>query len=147
MEFLSDHSLISLFILSFLAATLLPIGSEWYLVLLIHQGAEFSDVVAVATFGNYLGACTTYLIGFWGSTFITQKVFRITQKDLEKARTLYSKFGSWSLLLSWLPVVGDPLCVLGGIFRVGFFHYSILVFSGKLARYFVIAYLVRLGIN
>lgn len=147
MEILADHSLLGLFILSFLAATLLPIGSEWYLLMLIHRGADLPNVVTVATLGNYLGACTTYLIGLWGSTFITQKIFRITQKDLDKAQTLYSKFGSWSLLLSWLPIVGDPLCVLGGIFRVGFLHYSLLVFSGKLARYFVIAYLVRMGTN
>lgn len=147
MEFLSDHSLLSLFILSFLAATLLPIGSEWYLVLLLHRGFDFSDVVAVATFGNYLGACTTYFVGLWGSTFIMQKIFRITQHDLKKARALYSRFGSWSLLLSWLPIIGDPLCFLGGIFRVGFLHYSILVFSGKFARYFIIAYLVRMAMN
>jgi membrane protein YqaA with SNARE-associated domain len=147
MEFLLDHSLLSLFILSFLAATLLPVGSEWYLILLIHRGADFSDVVTVATFGNYLGACTTYLVGLWGSTFITQRIFRITPQDLEKARAFYSRFGSWSLLLSWLPVIGDPLCVIGGIFRVGFLHYSILVFSGKFARYLIVAYLVRMGIN
>jgi membrane protein YqaA with SNARE-associated domain len=147
MEFLSDHSLLSLFILSFLAATLLPVGSEWYLILLIHRGVDFSDAVAAATVGNYLGACTTYLVGLWGSTFVTKRIFRITQQGLEKARALYSRFGSWSLLLSWLPVVGDPLCVIGGLFRVGFLHYSVLVFSGKFIRYFIVAYLVHMGIN
>lgn len=140
-----DPSLLNLFLLSFLAATLLPVGSEWYLILLIHGGNDFALVIAIATFGNYLGACTSYLVGSWGATWITHKIFRINQQSLEKARSLYNRFGSWSLLLSWVPVIGDPLCVVGGIFRVGFFRYSILVLSGKFARYFIIAYLVLLG--
>ncbi len=145
MEFLSEHSFVNLFLLSFLAATLLPVGSEWYLVFLIHKGADLPVAVSIATCGNYLGACTTYFVGLWGSSLIIHKFLKISHKDLDRARSLYTKFGSWSLLLSWLPVIGDPLCVIGGIFRVGFLHYSLLVFSGKLARYLTIAYLVRLG--
>ncbi len=145
MELLSNPSFITLFFLSFLAATLLPVGSEWYLVFIIHSGADILNAVAVATCGNYLGACTSYLVGLWGAPIITQRIFRIKLKDLDKARSLYAKFGSWSLLLSWLPIIGDPLCVLGGIFRVGFCRYSLLVLSGKFARYFVIAYMVHLG--
>jgi membrane protein YqaA with SNARE-associated domain len=146
-EYLLHNGLPSLFVLSFLAATLLPLGSEWLLVLLIINGHSIESVVTVATIGNYLGACTTYMIGVWGSQFLITKILRMNESDLARARSLYRKFGSWSLLFSWLPVVGDPLCLLGGLFKIRFFHYSALVFSGKLARYSAVAFITFIGIH
>lgn len=138
-------SLPLLFTLSFLAATVLPIGSEWLLVLMLLNGQHPVSPVLVATFGNYLGGCTTFLIGIWGSDMAIKKILRLQTSDLNRAKRLYGKYGSWSLLLSWLPVVGDPLCLLAGIFKTGFFRFSILVFSGKFARYATLAYLVTSG--
>ncbi len=131
-----------LFALSFLAATVLPIGSEWLLVLMLMNGQYPVSPVLIATFGNYLGGCTTFLIGIWGSDMVIKKILRLQKSDLERAKQLYGKYGSWSLLLSWLPVIGDPLCLLAGIFKTGFLRFSILVFSGKFARYATLAYLV-----
>jgi membrane protein YqaA with SNARE-associated domain len=145
MELISTHPYLTLFLLSFFAATLLPLGSEWYLVLLILGGSDFSETLAVATIGNSLGACTSYLVGMWGSTFITHRLFRIRQQDLGRAEAFYRRFGCWSLLFSWVPVIGDPLCVIGGVFRVPFFYFFILILSGKFARYFTIAAVARIG--
>jgi membrane protein YqaA with SNARE-associated domain len=137
----TSPGLTTLFFLSFLAATILPIGSEWLLIILIIQGLSPANVVIIASLGNFLGACTTYLIGIWGSDLVIRKILRIDDRQLEKSKRLYQKYGIWSLLLSWLPVVGDPLCLLAGVFRVGFGCFSLLVFIGKFSRYATLAFL------
>ncbi len=140
-----SHGLPALFCLSFLAATILPIGSEWLLVLLVIQGRSPVYVVMTASIGNFLGACTTYCLGLWGSDFLVRSVLRTTEKQMKRAQRLYKKFGTWSLLLSWLPVIGDPLCLLAGLFKVGFQRFSFLVFIGKFARYATLAILTLKG--
>jgi membrane protein YqaA with SNARE-associated domain len=134
-----------LFLLSFLAATLLPIGSEWLLVVMIIQGFSLPQTVVVATCGNTLGACSTYAIGIWGSNFLIRRVLRLEDGTIERASNLYRRWGSWSLLLSWLPVIGDPLCLVAGIFRVGSGRFGMLVFVGKFCRYATVALLAQAG--
>jgi len=134
-----------LFVLSFLAATLLPVGSEWLLIVMVLQGFNLQDVVVSATLGNFLGACTTYLIGIWGSTFFIQHILRIDDGQLVRTKKFYQKYGSWSLLLSWLPVIGDPLCLVAGVFRIRFIRFSGLVFVGKFFRYAILALLAQHG--
>ena len=146
-DYLINNGLPALFLLSFLASTLLPLGSEWLLVVLIIHGHSVESAVAVATLGNYLGACTTYLIGRGGAQYLITKLLRISGKDMARAHILYEKYGSWSLLLSWLPIVGDPLCLLGGIFKIHFFRYSMLVFSGKLTRYIAVAFFTSMNMH
>jgi len=136
-----EPSLAILFTLSFLAATIIPIGSEWLLVVMILTGFSPAQAVITATAGNYLGGCTTWFIGLYGSDFIISRVLRVSDTELTRAKEIYRKYGSWSLLLSWLPVIGDPLCLLAGIFRIGFIRFSLLVFSGKLFRYTTLAVL------
>jgi membrane protein YqaA with SNARE-associated domain len=139
-EFLLGHGYLALFIVSFLASTLVPVGSEWLLVALLIKGFEPLPAVAAATAGNTLGACTTYWIGLWGSPLVFGRLLRITPAQREKAERLYSRYGSWSLFLSWLPVVGDPLCLVGGILRIRFARFFVLVLSGKLARYALVCF-------
>lgn len=138
-NYLVAHGLPALFLLSFLASTVIPLGSEWLVVALILQSFQPEYVVAVAAMGNYLGACTTYFVGLWGAVFLIKKVMRIDEASLAKAQEFYRRYGSWSLLFSWLPVIGDPLCLVGGALRINFILFSLLVFAGKLARYAVIA--------
>ncbi len=130
-----------LFLLSFLAATIIPLGSEWLLVVMLLNGFSPTESVLTAAVGNYLGGCTTYLIGIWGSGFVIQKLLKTGDAELKRAKRLYGKFGSWSLLLSWLPIIGDPLCLMAGIFRIGFTRFSLLVFTGKFFRYTTLAIL------
>ncbi|MFH0783810.1 MAG: YqaA family protein [Pseudomonadota bacterium] len=132
----------ALFVLSFLAATILPIGSEWLLAILIFKGLSPTHVVIVASIGNFLGACTTYVIGLWGSNFFIRTLLRIDDQQLTRARKIYGKYGAWSLFFSWLPIIGDPLCLLAGLFRVGFGCFSTLVFIGKFSRYAILALLI-----
>lgn len=137
--FLLDHGLSALFIVSFLAATVIPLGSEWLLIALLLQGQAPTPVVGVATLGNFLGACTTYGLGYWGSTFVAQKILRISEQEASRTMAIYSRYGSWSLLFSWLPIIGDPLCLVAGSLRFRPLHFAMLVFSGKLARYWLLA--------
>lgn len=142
-DFLAAQGYAALFLLSFLASTLVPLGSEWLLVTMILKDYDPASSVAVATMGNYLGACTTYWIGIFGGTFLMRNILRIDARQQEKAEKLYARYGAFSLLLSWLPLVGDPLCLVGGLLKVNFARFSILVFTGKLARYAMVAWLVR----
>lgn len=140
-------SLPLLFIVSFLAATVLPLGSEWLLVLMVSQGFSLHETIVVASIGNFLGSCTTYLIGQYGSEYIIHKLLRIDCAQQIKAGKIYEKYGSWSLFLSWLPVVGDPLCLIAGVFKVGWLRFSLLVFLGKFSRYATVAYFAHKALS
>lgn len=135
----------ALFAVSFLAATILPLGSEWLLVAMVLQHFNPVSAVTVATVGNYLGALTTYLLGLVGSGFLVRKLLRINEDQQARAECFYRRYGSWSLLLSWLPVIGDPLCLVGGVLKVPLARFSLLVLAGKAARYAAVAYLTIQG--
>jgi len=124
-----DASLWALFAASFLAATLLPGGSEaaLYGVLKLHPG-QYALALAVATLGNTLGGMSSYLIG----RVIPQK------KELPGLAAI-QKYGSPALLLSWVPIIGDPLCVAAGWLRLNPWLSTLFMGLGKLARYLVIA--------
>lgn len=131
----------SLFILSFLASTLLPVGSEFLLATMIASGYEASLVVVIATVGNSLGAFTTYVIGIAGSSFLIRRVLRLSEKSSLQAESIFRRYGSWTLLFSWVPVVGDPLCLIAGTFRMPFLRFASLVVLGKGARYAAAAWI------
>jgi len=136
-----------LFLASFLASTVLPLGSEGIVILLIARNFNIFSVVLVATVGNYLGACTSYYIGLAGRTQLIGKYLRINAAQMEHAQVWFEKYGSWSLLFTWVPVLGDALPVAAGMMKLKFGLFSILVFAGKLIRYGGLAYLVYVSID
>jgi membrane protein YqaA with SNARE-associated domain len=138
---LNHPGYVSLFFLSFLASTLLPLGSEWLLVMMLAGGYDPVSTVAVATAGNYLGGALTYLIGIWGGEWLIEKLLRVSPQQQDRAREYYRRYGAFSLLFSWLPVIGDPLCLVGGMLRINFWLFTLLVASGKLVRYVVTAWI------
>lgn len=144
-EWLHQPGYPALFILSFLASTLLPVGSEWLLALMLVKGYPVATTVATATTGNCLGAITTWMIGMYGGEWLIGRVLRISPPELEKARGYYQKYGIFSLFFSWLPIIGDPLCLIAGIMRINFWPFLLLVSSGKLIRYLVTAWLTLWG--
>jgi len=146
-ESLAVYGYPALFLVSFLASTLLPLGSEWLLVALLLQRNDPVIAAGIATAGNYLGACTSYAIGIYGGKLLAEKVLRIDASARERAERYFRRYGSWSLLLSWLPVVGDPLCLVGGLLRIPFTRFSLLVIAGKGARYGVVAWLTLRGMQ
>lgn len=149
MEFLgSEQSLFTLFLLSFLASTIIPLGSEWLLGALVLDGNHASTaLILIATTGNYLGGCTTYLLGRWGSDLLIFRLLRMKPADAQRASAAYRRWGVWSLLFTWLPLVGDPLCLAAGIFGTKFTLFSILVFTGKLLRYCVVVWALNVAVT
>ena len=139
-DWLENPGYLPLFVVSFLASTLLPLGSEWLLVLMLTNGYQAFPVVAVATVGNTIGACTTWMVGRYGGGWMLSRLFRISDSQRERAESWYKRYGSASLLLSWLPVVGDPLCLVGGVLGIRFPLFILLALTGKLLRYAAIAW-------
>jgi membrane protein YqaA with SNARE-associated domain len=146
-ETLTVYGLPALFVLSFLASTMLPLGSEWLLVAMVLQKHDPLLTVLVATAGNYLGACTSYAIGIYGGDFLVKKLLRINDAERSRAERFFARYGSWTLFFSWLPIVGDPLCLAGGVLKIPFSRFSILVASGKALRYSVVAWLTLKGVQ
>jgi len=144
-EWLMEYGYFSMFLLAFLASTALPLASEWLLVALVLKGLNPVLLLFCAVSGNFLGACTTYAIGYYGSDFAIKKVLKISDEGRAKAERIYNKYGSISLLFSWIPVVGDPLCLVGGLLKMNFAKYAVLVFIGKLARYAATVWLTLKG--
>lgn len=119
----------ALFVSSFLAATLLPGGSEvaLFAALKLHPG-EFWPALMVATLGNTLGGLSSYLIGRL-----------IPPSKPLKGLALLQRWGSPALLLSWVPLLGDPLCVAAGWLRINAWWCAGFILVGKFARYWIVA--------
>ncbi|QQE13850.1 DedA family protein [Planctomycetota bacterium] len=142
MEYFSELGYIGLFISAFLAATILPLSSEAVLIALLLAGLPPMPLLVVATVGNVLGSTTNYAIGYWGGNTLTRKLLRVSDHEYDKACTHYNKYGVFSLLFSWLPVVGDPLTIVAGIAQTSIWLFILLVTLGKLGRYLVLTYAV-----
>ncbi len=128
--------LISLFFVSFLAATIFPFQSEALLATLHLSGdIKAGLLVIVATTGNVLGSCVNWLLGRYIEHFKHKRWFPANQKQLDRATRTYQKYGVWTLLLAWLPIIGDPLTIIAGLLRTNIVLFIILVTIGKAARY------------
>ena len=134
---------LSLFSISFLAATVLPFSSELTLAGLIST-SNYDNLLllVVASFGNVLGSVFNWSLGFYSRNLSTKKWFPFKETQIERSSKWFSKFGKWSLLFAWLPIVGDPLTFVAGLLRVRFLDFIILVAIGKVSRYLIIFYLI-----
>jgi membrane protein YqaA with SNARE-associated domain len=131
---------LGLFISAFLSATLLPGSSEAALVALLALGkSDPMLLVAVATAGNVLGSIVNWALGRFFAHFADRPWFPVSPAAFDRATGWYARFGVWSLLFAWLPLIGDPLTVAAGVLRVGFWRFVALVTLGKAARYAFIA--------
>ncbi len=127
-----------LFVISFLSATILPLFSEAFVLWMPAQGYSIWGVLVVATAGNVLGSVTNYWIGKGTSGVIFSKWIRVEPEKLARAKILYSRWGAPVLLLAWVPVIGDPLTIVAGLFQLQFFVFLAYVLTGKLFRYAVL---------
>ncbi len=125
-----------LFLTAFLAATLIPLSSEAVLAALsAAAGFDIALLFAVATLGNTLGAAVNWALGRFCLHWRDRGWFPFTAEQLEHAGARFRRYGIWSLLFAWLPVVGDPLTFAAGVLRVRFVPFVLLVGIGKGARY------------
>mgnify|MGYP002178746076 CR=1 FL=1 len=136
-------SYISLFLISFLAATILPLSSELTLASLLNTDNYKSLIlIGAASLRNILGSIFNWLLGVYLLKCINKKWFPFKDKQIEKSSKWFNKFGRWSLLFAWVPIIGDPLTLAAGLFRVKFIEFLILVTIGKVSRYLAIFYLL-----
>ena len=134
---------LSLFIISFLAATILPFSSELTLAgLMATSSYDNLLLLAVASFGNILGSVVNWILGFYSRNLSTKRWFPFKDKQIEKSSKWFNRFGRWSLLFAWVPIIGDPLTLVAGLLRVKFVEFLILVTIGKVSRYLIIFYLL-----
>ena len=134
---------LSLFFISFLAATILPFSSEFTLAGLISTSNYDNLLLLVfASFGNVLGSVFNWGLGFYARNLTIKKWFPFKETQIERSSKWFSKFGKWSLLFAWVPIVGDPLTFVAGLLRVRFLDFIILVAIGKVSRYLIIFYLM-----
>lgn len=127
-----------LFVSAFISSTIAPGGSEVVLAYLLSQGHySVTQLLIIATIGNTLGAMTTWGLGALAATKFP--VPNLLSKNKQKALGLVKKNGLWTLLFSWLPVIGDALCFAGGWLRLAFWPACLLIMLGKLGRYAAIA--------
>lgn len=129
-----------LFFAALAAATVLPMQSEAALVaLLLTDRYPVWLLVTVAGFGNVLGSIINWLIGRGMEGYRDRRWFPVSPTSLERAQARYRRYGKWSLLLSWAPVIGDPLTVVAGLAREPFPVFLALVTLAKVGRYIVLA--------
>lgn len=129
-----------LFAAAFLAATIFPAQSEAVLAGLILTGDyPVAMLLAVASLGNVLGAVVNWFLGRGIERFKDRRWFPAKPNTLARAQTWYQRYGKWSLLLSWVPIIGDPLTVVAGVMREPFPVFLALVTIAKVGRYLVLA--------
>ena len=134
---------LGLFASAFVAATLLPFSSEAVAAGMVALAYPPGLVLATATAGNTLGAMVNWVIGRFLEHQRERRWFPVSSSQLDSAQRWFSRYGQWSLLFAWLPVVGDALTVVAGVLRVPLWTFTVLVALGKGARYAVIVYAVR----
>ena len=139
-------SYLLLFLSAFGAATLLPLQSEAVLMTLLIQGLSNPFyLILVATIGNVLGSCVNWWLGLKIEHFKDKKWFPVSEKNMLKAEKIYQKYGFWSLLLSWTPIIGDPITLIAGLMKENFWRFLLIVTIAKGGRY-VFIYLVYIGL-
>lgn len=129
-----------LFLAALIAGSILPLQSETVLAtLLLTTDHSPALLVLVASVGNTLGAVINWLLGRGIERFRDRRWFPASPATLERAQARYQRYGKWSLLLSWVPVIGDPLTVIAGVMREPLGMFILLVAIAKTARYVVVA--------
>ena len=130
----------AVFFSALLSATLIPATSEAVLIATVLNGDTNLWLLAlIATFGNTAGAIINWAIGIFLSGLSKKSWFPVKKKMIVKAEDYFKKYGVWSLLFCWLPIIGDPLTLVAGYLKVPFATFCLLVCVGKGARYFFIA--------
>lgn len=137
-----DPALWGLFLNSFLAATILPIGSEPYLAGLIVAEYPPFQCLAFASIGNTLGGITSFYLGRLGKWQWIERYLKVKREKVEQYSNRVQRWGIWSALLTWLPFIGDPLAIALGFFRVRVIPTIVLMFIGKTLRYAALIYVL-----
>jgi membrane protein YqaA with SNARE-associated domain len=127
-----------LLIISFLSASFVPLGSEVFIIAMPGLGFNVPFTLAVATTGHYLGALTNYYIGKKGGHYLLIQKLNFNPRHLDLVGSWIDRWGEPILVLSWLPIIGDPLAGIAGLFHINLWKFSFWIILGKALRNLVI---------
>ena len=138
-------SYFQLLLFSFLAATILPFSSEILLsTMYMTDSFQTLNLLVIASLGNISGSIVNWYLGKKINLYQRRKWFPVSSDRLKKSEYYFQKYGLWSLLLSWVPIIGDPITLFAGILNVRFQIFVILVSISKISRYVFVLYLASL---
>lgn len=132
------YGLWGLGVVAFLAATLLPFSSEAAVVAALAAQWTPAQVLLSASIGNAVGASLNYGLGWWASDWVHQKLKQ--SRIGERAYSWMQRYGTWSLWLSWTPILGDPICLAAGLGRLSPFGFALIGIGTRIARYVLVIY-------
>ena len=134
----------SLFLSAFLAATIVPASSEVVLTGLAATGDfDHGWLLIVASTGNTLGSVLNWALGRFCLRWKNRSWFPARPETLRQATAWFNRYGVWSLLLSWMPIIGDPITLVAGVLKVAFWRFLVLVAVAKTIRYMVVLGMVE----
>ncbi|KAB0266735.1 YqaA family protein [Microvirga brassicacearum] len=124
---------------AFLSATIFPFQSEVVLFgMLMAEHYQIWLLVLAASVGNILGSCVNWFMGRFIARFEGRRWFPVSKDQVAKAESWYHRYGRWTLLLSWMPIIGDPLTIVAGVLREPFPVFLALVVVAKIGRYLAV---------
>ena len=133
-----------LFVSAFGAATLLPLQSEAVLLALLAEGSQSAFwLIVIASLGNVLGSCVNWYLGLKIEQYKNKKCFHISESKMLQAQNIYQKYGFWSLLLSWVPIIGDPITLIAGLLKENFVRFLVIVTIAKVGRYLCVYWIFK----
>ena len=137
MESFAEWGYVGLFLASFLAATIIPLGSEIVLSIMIASNYDLTLSLFIASVGNWTGGLSSYGIGRIGNWNFIERYFKISRQKIESLKIKIDDWGSLLAFFCWLPIIGDPIAISLGFFRTNFVKVSLWMFIGKLIRYLI----------
>ena len=130
-----------LFITSLISATLFPLGSEALLIYDIKEGYNLYLLLLFATIGNSLGSVINYFLGLKGEEYLLKKSL-IKESYITKCKKYFDKYDLYTILFSWLPIIGDPITFMAGILKYDFKKFLIFVIIAKFSRYLFLVIII-----
>ena len=142
---LASLGLFGLFLGCMLSATIIPFSSEFLVAgAMKMQAYPLFIIILVASIGNTIGGMISFLMGWLCKWEWLEKYFKIKREKLERIRGHIEKYGVWAALLTWLPIVGDPLAIAMGFMRLNPWWTMLIMFTGKAVRYIATSGLLEL---
>lgn len=138
-SWVAEYGIWGLSVVAFVGATLVPVSSEVAVVAALKMGMPAWEVLLGASIGNALGASFNYLVGWLFAGKIESSLGK--SRGGRSALRWMHRYGKWSLLGSWLPVVGDPLCLAAGLFRIRYPFFVVVGIGTRIARYALLVHI------
>jgi membrane protein YqaA with SNARE-associated domain len=133
---------ITLFFIALISGSLFPLGSEGVLIYDLKLGYNPYSLVVFASVGNTIGALINYYLGLKGEEYLEKKGY-LNAKTMQLAKKRFKKFGAYALLLSPLPIIGDPITFIAGVLKYNIKKFIVVVLIAKSLRYIFIAQLIN----